>query len=164
MAIDRHSSFSPSSDSPRPEARHLFDDYDSLNDDSALENQKSSAPAKPTPLPKAQLATLCVVRLVDPIVFTQIFPYVNEMMDHLHLTDDPSKIGFYSGLVVSPHLHCHCLRFPTGKALKNDAKFSALISRRAALLSLRSFPYISGQGYLVCLPTLRGFRKSLYSN
>ena len=58
-----------------------------------------------TPLPKAQLATLCAVRLVDPIMFTQIFPYVNEMMDHLHLTDDRSKTGLYSGLVVSIPRH-----------------------------------------------------------
>ncbi|EED79032.1 predicted protein, partial [Postia placenta Mad-698-R] len=49
-----------------------------------------------TPLPKVQLITLCAVRLVDPIAFTQIFPYVNEMMERLHLTNDPSKIGFYS--------------------------------------------------------------------
>ena len=84
------------------EARRLFDDYDSLADDSALENQKSHKSDKPpTPLPVAALATLCIVRLVDPIVFTQIFPYVNEMMEHLHLTEDRSKIGFYSGLVVS---------------------------------------------------------------
>ncbi|EKM55532.1 uncharacterized protein PHACADRAFT_256226 [Phanerochaete carnosa HHB-10118-sp] len=54
-----------------------------------------------TPLPMAQLATLCVVRLVDPIMFTQIFPYVNEMIDHLHLTEDPSKTGLYSGIVES---------------------------------------------------------------
>jgi predicted component of type VI protein secretion system len=60
---------------------------------------------KRTPLPVQGLAALCAVRLVDPIVFTQIFPYVNEMIDNLHLTDDPSQLGFYSGLVV-------CLRFP----------------------------------------------------
>ena len=101
MAIDRHSSSGAGpSQSPQEEARRLFDDYDALNDDSALENQKSTGREKTTPLPKAQLATLCAVRLVDPIAFTQIFPYVNEMMDHLHLTEDPSKIGFYSGLVV----------------------------------------------------------------
>ncbi|KAJ8592806.1 MFS general substrate transporter [Rhizopogon salebrosus TDB-379] len=56
---------------------------------------------KPTPLPKAQLAALCTVRLADPIAFTQLFPYVNEFMNDLHLTDDPSKIGFYSGLIES---------------------------------------------------------------
>ncbi len=91
-----------SSGSPsREEARRLFDDYETLGDDSALENQKSLKSDKPTPIPMAQLATLCTVRLVDPIVFTQIFPYVNEMMEHLHVTEDRSKIGFYSGLVVS---------------------------------------------------------------
>lgn len=99
MADCHSSSSGPQS---REEARRLFDDYETLGDDSALENQKSSSISdKPTPLPMAQLATLCTVRLVDPIVFTQIFPYVNEMMEHLHLTEDRSKIGFYSGLVVS---------------------------------------------------------------
>lgn len=99
MAHERHAS--SSSPSTQEEARALFDDYDSLNDDRALENQKAPKADKPTPLPIAQLATLCTVRLVDPIVFTQIFPYVNEMIERLHITDDPSKIGFYSGLVVS---------------------------------------------------------------
>ena len=54
-----------------------------------------------TPLPRAQLICLCVIRLVDPIAFTQIFPYINEMMAHLHVTNDPSLVGFYSGLAES---------------------------------------------------------------
>jgi len=41
------------------------------------------------------------MRLVDPIAFTQIFPYINEMMAHLHVTNDPSLVGFYSGLAES---------------------------------------------------------------
>ncbi|CCL99154.1 uncharacterized protein FIBRA_01169 [Fibroporia radiculosa] len=88
-------------------ARRLFDDHE-LHDigssQSALEEQKfdiDDRPQRVTPLPKAQLATLCAIRLIDPIAFTQIFPYVNEMMDRLHLTNDSSKIGFYSGLVES---------------------------------------------------------------
>lgn len=60
-----------------------------------------------TPLPIAQLATLCTVRLVDPIMFTQIFPYVNEMIDHLHLTEDRAKTGLYSGLVVCRFFASH---------------------------------------------------------
>ena len=63
-------------------------------------SQGSVRSTKITPLPKAQLASLCAVRLVDPIAFTQIFPYVNEMMEFLRVTEDHSKIGFYSGLVV----------------------------------------------------------------
>ncbi|KAI6126249.1 major facilitator superfamily domain-containing protein [Pisolithus croceorrhizus] len=55
----------------------------------------------PTPLPVGQLAALCAVRLVDPIAFSQLFPYVNDFINDLHLTNDPSRIGFYSGLVES---------------------------------------------------------------
>ncbi|KII88700.1 hypothetical protein PLICRDRAFT_110564 [Plicaturopsis crispa FD-325 SS-3] len=65
-----------------------------------LESQ-NAAKATYTPLPKRQMAALCSIRLVDPVAFTQIFPYVNEFMSALHVTDDPSEIGFYSGLVES---------------------------------------------------------------
>ncbi|KAH7929785.1 MFS general substrate transporter [Leucogyrophana mollusca] len=77
-----------------------YDESCPLLGESNVESQKAEKP-KPTPLPKGQLAALCTVRLVDPIAFTQLFPYVNEFMNDLHLTDDPSKIGFYSGLVES---------------------------------------------------------------
>ena len=97
MAVHPESAGSSASE----EASRLFDDYDALGDENALEGQKANEVTRVTPIPVAQLATLCVVRLVDPIAFTQIFPYVNEMMEHLRITDDPSKIGFYSGLVVS---------------------------------------------------------------
>jgi hypothetical protein len=69
------------------------------------ESQALSLPSKiqsvSISFPKAQLICLCVIRLVDPIAFTQIFPYINEMMAHLHLTDDPLRVGFYSGLAES---------------------------------------------------------------
>ena len=55
---------------------------------------------KPTPLPKAQLTALCILRLADPMAYTQIFPYINEFLLLLHVTDDVSKVGFYSGVVV----------------------------------------------------------------
>jgi len=54
-----------------------------------------------TPLPKLQLLILCLTLLSEPVAYTQIFPYVNQMMEELHITDDPSQIGFYSGLVDS---------------------------------------------------------------
>lgn len=55
-----------------------------------------------TPIPKLQLGILCAIRLMDPVTFTQIFPYVNELLARLNLVKDPSRIGFYSGLVVMP--------------------------------------------------------------
>ena len=54
-----------------------------------------------TPLPKAQLFTLCLIRLVEPIAFAQVFPYINEMIADLHLPGGPSRIAFYSGLAES---------------------------------------------------------------
>ena len=69
-----------------------------------------------TPLPKLQLgcelcldkisdcsrayAVIACIRLAEPIAYTQIFPYINEFLSGLHVTDDPKRIGFYSGLVV----------------------------------------------------------------
>jgi hypothetical protein len=53
-----------------------------------------------TPLPKAQLGILCYLRILDPLNFSQIFPYINQYLTILRVTDDPSRIGFYSGLVV----------------------------------------------------------------
>ncbi|KAI0797879.1 MFS general substrate transporter [Abortiporus biennis] len=92
------------------------------------DGQKLSAKFRTTPLPKAQLASLCAVRLVDPIAFTQIFPYVNEMMDHLHVTEDRSKIGFYSGLVESSFAVSQLL------SIYHWAKFSDRVGRRPVVL------------------------------
>ncbi|KAI6150969.1 major facilitator superfamily domain-containing protein [Pisolithus tinctorius] len=83
-----------------PENETVHDEACPLLPHSHAESQTVSQ-ASPTPLPVGQLAALCTVRLVDPIAFTQLFPYVNDFMSDLHLTDDPSRIGFYSGLVES---------------------------------------------------------------
>ncbi|KAF9056710.1 major facilitator superfamily domain-containing protein [Rhodocollybia butyracea] len=54
-----------------------------------------------TPLPKFQLAIVWLIRLSDPVLYTQIFPYINEYILFLHLTHEPSQAGFYSGLLDS---------------------------------------------------------------
>ena len=55
----------------------------------------------PTSLPKAQLFILCLIRLVEPIAFAQVFPYINEMIADFHLPGGPARIAFYSGLAES---------------------------------------------------------------
>ncbi|WVR05194.1 hypothetical protein IAU60_002206 [Kwoniella sp. DSM 27419] len=55
----------------------------------------------PTPLPFTQIAVLMGVRLAEPIAYTVIFPFVNQMVEELKVTDNPDRIGFYSGLVES---------------------------------------------------------------
>ncbi|KAH9934807.1 MFS general substrate transporter [Fomitopsis serialis] len=123
----------PSSESAQSEAtRRLFDDQDAGDSHGALEEQKfeyEDAPKRVTPLPRAQLATLCAIRLVDPIAFTQIFPYVNEMMERLHLTNDPSQIGFYSGIVESSFAVSQLC------CIYNWAQLSDKIGRRPVVLT-----------------------------
>ncbi|KIJ52561.1 hypothetical protein M422DRAFT_58696 [Sphaerobolus stellatus SS14] len=72
------------------------------SEDSAFDVEIASlSKPKATPIPKLQVFTLCAVRIVDPISFTQLFPYVNEMMQDLHVTTHASRIGYYSGFLDS---------------------------------------------------------------
>lgn len=52
-----------------------------------------------TPLPKTQLGALIAVRIVDPIAYQQIFPYINQLLADMGVAK-PEQVGFYSGLVV----------------------------------------------------------------
>ena len=63
---------------------------------------EAQSPPQPqtTPLPYAQLAALCLVRLVDPLNFTQIFPYVNRMMLDVGAAKTPADVGASSSPAV----------------------------------------------------------------
>jgi len=52
------------------------------------------------PLPKVQIFLLCYARLVEPLAYFGIFPFINQM---IWKTGDiaESDVGFYSGLIVS---------------------------------------------------------------
>lgn len=52
------------------------------------------------PLPKLQIALLCYARLVEPIAFFSIFPFVNKMVE-LNGNLDPADVGIYAGLIES---------------------------------------------------------------
>ncbi|KAI2629309.1 MFS general substrate transporter [Hypomontagnella submonticulosa] len=52
------------------------------------------------PLPKAQIFFLCYARLVEPIAFFSIFPYINQMVqENGNLAEE--DVGFYAGLIES---------------------------------------------------------------
>lgn len=53
------------------------------------------------PLPRREFAVLCLLRVLDPLNFMQIFPYINELIWNTGVTDDPKEIGYYSGVVES---------------------------------------------------------------
>lgn len=52
------------------------------------------------PLPKGQIFVLCLARMVDPMSFFCIFPFVNQMIKDNGGIDE-KDVGFYSGLIVS---------------------------------------------------------------
>ena len=52
------------------------------------------------PLPKAQILLLCYARVIEPLAFFSIFPYISQMVqDNGGIAD--SDVGFYSGLIES---------------------------------------------------------------
>ncbi|CAE6478163.1 unnamed protein product [Rhizoctonia solani] len=53
------------------------------------------------PVPKLQLLSVCVSRVAEPIAYSQIFPYVNQMILKLGITNDPKRVGYYSGTLES---------------------------------------------------------------
>ncbi|KAJ7093235.1 major facilitator superfamily domain-containing protein [Mycena epipterygia] len=116
-----------------------------LTDHAHLEAQQPTR--RQAPLPKAQLAALCIARLTDPVAYTQIFPYINEFLILLHVTDDVSKIGFYSGLVEST--------FAISQTITSYhwAKLSDVVGRRPIILI--------GSTGLAVVTLLLGFASSL---
>lgn len=108
--MTRSTSYSIRSTGPNKSDNH--DDLDAANESTRLlpgddeeavssrtpEPNSNTKPA-PTPLPKAQLSALIAVRIVDPIAYQQIFPYVNQLLVDLRIAE-PERIGFYSGIVV----------------------------------------------------------------
>ncbi|KAL5632163.1 hypothetical protein ACGC1H_000243 [Rhizoctonia solani] len=52
-----------------------------------------------TPLPTKQLVALCLMRFAEPVSFSVIFPFINQMIEEVGVTNDPKAIGYYSGFV-----------------------------------------------------------------
>lgn len=53
-----------------------------------------------TPLPKSQIFLLCYARLVEPVAFFTIFPFINKMIwETGNLKEE--DVGFYTGLIES---------------------------------------------------------------
>jgi len=51
------------------------------------------------PLPKTQIFLLSYARIVEPIAFFSIFPYINQMIEETGI--DKKDVPFYSGLIES---------------------------------------------------------------
>lgn len=65
-----------------------------------LDGNDAAPTPEEKPLPRAQIMLLCYARLVEPIAFFSIFPYINYMLQRN--ADLPTAdVGFYSGLIES---------------------------------------------------------------
>jgi hypothetical protein len=53
------------------------------------------------PLPKLQIFILCYARVVEPIAFFGIFPFIGEMIFKTGNLEE-ADVGFYAGLIVTP--------------------------------------------------------------
>ncbi|KAK7965835.1 uncharacterized protein PG986_000112 [Apiospora aurea] len=63
--------------------------------------EEVAAAANDKPLPKTQIFLLCYARLVEPVAFFSIFPYINQMIQHVAPGIRDADVGFYSGLIES---------------------------------------------------------------
>ena len=68
--------------------------------DPAVAESLRSNTAKDESLPKTQILLLCYARMIEPIVFFSIFPFINQMIKKNGQLDD-ADVGFYSGLIES---------------------------------------------------------------
>lgn len=79
-------------------------------------------------LPKIQIFLLCYARLIEPIAFFSIFPFVNQMIwETGHLT--AGDVGFYSGLIESLFSLTQMLvMIPWGRAADRFGRKPVLVS------------------------------------
>lgn len=68
------------------------------------------------PLPKLQIALLCYARLVEPIAFFSIFPFINKMIEETGNLDE-ADVGFYGGLIVCYDLVLLFLKISSDQSL-----------------------------------------------
>jgi hypothetical protein len=69
------------------------------SEDVVTQQQTNTGEDEDKPMPKLQIFLLCFARLVDPVSFFCIFPFVNEMIYETGNVDE-TDVGFYSGLIV----------------------------------------------------------------
>lgn len=77
------------------------------------EEQETENEDEDKPLPMGQIMLLCYARLVEPIAFFSIFPFINQMIQEVGDVEE-EDVGFYSGLIMSnaflplkSHTHVH---------------------------------------------------------
>lgn len=117
----------------------------------------SSRRRKDTPLPILQLLVLAFVRLAEPVSFTQIFPYINQMIEDLGLAE-PANVGYYSGLVDSTFSFAQFLTVYFWSSLSDriGRKPVIMIGVTGATLSSACFGFSESLGLMIFSRALAG--------
>lgn len=76
------------------------DEDDSLDSRQSAAAQDDNTKKKGKPLPKLQIFLLCYARMMEPIAFFSIFPFIAQMVQQNGRLPE-SDVGFYSGLIES---------------------------------------------------------------
>jgi len=82
------------------EAPTLQANEESLVSHAASPDADTTSSNTDIPLPWNQIVLLCYARLIEPIAFFSIFPFVNQMIRDTGNLDE-RDVGFYSGLIES---------------------------------------------------------------
>ena len=84
------------------ERSSLLEDSDQSCATSIDSTTDSTVDCSPTPLPKLQLFIIIFIQIAEPVTSTVIYPFVNELIRSLGVTDgDEKRTGYYVGIVVS---------------------------------------------------------------
>ncbi|GFZ52020.1 hypothetical protein JCM24511_09792 [Saitozyma sp. JCM 24511] len=75
-----------------------------------LSRSPSSTSATPTPLPYAKLLPLLISRISEGLIFSVIFPYINEMVHSFGIRE--KDVGVWSAMAESALMVCEALTAP----------------------------------------------------
>jgi hypothetical protein len=70
----------------------------------SIRNRNTSDEEDDQPLPLTQIFLLCYARLVEPVAFFAIFPFINKMIYETGELDE-ADVGFCSGWIVCLPFH-----------------------------------------------------------
>jgi hypothetical protein len=79
-----------------------LNDSEILIHEAARENDSNITTRPPQaekPLPKLQIFLLCYARMIEPIAFFGIFPFISKMIFETGNLEE-ADVGFYAGLIV----------------------------------------------------------------
>ncbi|KAG9091839.1 hypothetical protein FRC06_000357 [Ceratobasidium sp. 370] len=83
----------------RPLLERAPDDVESVQ---GRKDDVGATRTRVTPLPMKQISILLLMQLAEPVASTVIYPFIAELVNETGVTGgDPSKIGYYAGLIES---------------------------------------------------------------